>query len=97
MGAGCPVHFRHFLEKPWFVRLLRSRNLHQARFLKTVEDIRTLHSPLVEEIQRTPGRAAPGAAGSGRGRSGAALHLDRGAGSLLRLQHHTLSTIFGRI
>ena len=44
--------FRHFLEKPWFVRLLTVENLHQARFLKTVEDIRELHSPLVAEIQR---------------------------------------------
>lgn len=44
--------FRHFLDKPWFVRILTVENLNQARFLSTVDDIRELHSPLVAEIQR---------------------------------------------
>ncbi len=50
--------FRHFLDKPWFVRILTVENLNQARFLKTVEDIRELHSPLVAEIQRILSRGA---------------------------------------
>jgi len=88
--------FRHFLEKPWFVRLLTVENLHQARFLKTVEDIRTLHSPLVEEIQRLLTRGAR----SGRFRDGVdpvQLYISIAALGFFYVSNtHTLSTIFGR-
>lgn len=39
--------FRHFLANPWFPRLLAVENLQNARFLKQIEDIPALHSPLV--------------------------------------------------
>ena len=43
--------FRHFLEKPWFIRLLTTENLQNARFLKTLSGIKDLHSPLVRQIE----------------------------------------------
>lgn len=43
--------FRHFLANPWFPRLLAVENLQNARFLKKMKDIPTLHSPLVAELQ----------------------------------------------
>ena len=39
--------FRHFLANPWFPRLLGTENIENARFLKTLPDIKALHSPLV--------------------------------------------------
>jgi AcrR family transcriptional regulator len=42
--------FRHFLANPWFPRLLGTENIENARFLKTLHDIRELHSPLVGQI-----------------------------------------------
>ncbi|HET8726499.1 MAG TPA: TetR/AcrR family transcriptional regulator [Alphaproteobacteria bacterium] len=50
--------FRHFLEKPWFIRLLTTENLHNARFLKTLPEIRELHSPLVGQIHKLVERGA---------------------------------------
>jgi AcrR family transcriptional regulator len=88
--------FRHFLEKPWFVRLLTVENLHQARFLKTVEDIRALHSPLVAEIQHLLTRGAR----TGRFREGidpVQLYISIAALGFFYVSNtHTLSTIFGR-
>jgi AcrR family transcriptional regulator len=43
--------FRHFLANPWFPRLLAVENLQNARFLKQLEDIPALHSPLVAELR----------------------------------------------
>src|SRR3546814_14908559 len=43
--------FRHFLEKPWFISLLTTENLHKAAFLKKLPQIKELHSPLVGQIQ----------------------------------------------
>lgn len=42
--------FRHFLANPWFPRLLAVENLHNARFLKQLDDIPALHSPLLAEL-----------------------------------------------
>lgn len=42
--------FRHFLANPWFPRLLAVENLQNARFLKKLDDIPGLHSPLVAEV-----------------------------------------------
>ena len=42
--------FRHFLGNPWFPRLLGTENIENARFLKTLPDIKALHSPLVGQI-----------------------------------------------
>lgn len=43
--------FRHFLANPWFPRLLAVENLQNARFLKELDDIPGLHSPLVAELR----------------------------------------------
>ncbi|HEV7372030.1 TetR/AcrR family transcriptional regulator [Arenibaculum sp.] len=50
--------FRHFLDKPWFVRLLTTENLQNARFLRTLPEVRDLHSPLVGQIQKLIERGA---------------------------------------
>jgi AcrR family transcriptional regulator len=50
--------FRHFLANPWFPRLLGTENIENARFLKTLPDIRALHSPLVGQIEGIVGRGA---------------------------------------
>lgn len=50
--------FRHFVEKPWFVRLLATENLHNARFLKQLPSVTKLHPPLVELIRRFIQRGA---------------------------------------
>lgn len=50
--------FRHFLEKPWFISLLTTENLHGARFLKTLKDIPALHSPLVGQLETLIERGA---------------------------------------
>jgi len=43
--------FRHFLANPWFPRLLAVENLQNARFLKQIEDIPAINSPLVAELR----------------------------------------------
>lgn len=43
--------FRHFQENPWFIRILTTENMHHARFLKTLPEIKELHSPLVAQIR----------------------------------------------
>jgi TetR/AcrR family transcriptional regulator len=88
--------FRHFLEKPWFIRLLTTENLHNARFLKTLPDIRALHSPLVGQIETLIRR------GSEKGVFRA--HVDpvqlyisiAALGYFYVSNVQTLSTIFGR-
>jgi len=42
--------FNHFINHPWFIRLLIDENMHQARNLKQIEEIKQLHSPLVSLI-----------------------------------------------
>ncbi|HEY5820129.1 MAG TPA: TetR/AcrR family transcriptional regulator [Mesorhizobium sp.] len=44
--------FRHFLEKPWFIRILAVENLQNARFVKQLKDINSINSPLVAELER---------------------------------------------
>jgi AcrR family transcriptional regulator len=43
--------FRHFLANPWFPRLLSVENMQNARFLKQLTDIPSLHSPLLAELR----------------------------------------------
>jgi AcrR family transcriptional regulator len=52
--------FRHFLANPWFPRLLGTENIENARFLKTLPDIKALHSPLVGQIAAILDRGAAG-------------------------------------
>lgn len=43
--------FRHFLANPWFPRLLAVENLQNARFLKQIEDLPGINSPVVAELR----------------------------------------------
>lgn len=45
--------FRHFLANPWFTSLLATENLQNAAFLRSLPDIPSLHSPLVDQIRST--------------------------------------------
>jgi len=42
--------FRHFLANPWFPRLLSVENLQNARFVKQIEDVDAIRSPIVAEL-----------------------------------------------
>jgi AcrR family transcriptional regulator len=50
--------FRHFHQNPWFLRLLTTENLNYARFLKTLPEVKELHSPLVAQIRTLIQRGA---------------------------------------
>lgn len=50
--------FRHFLRSPWFIALLTNENLLRARYLKTLPEMRGLHSPLVEQLRTLIARGA---------------------------------------
>ena len=50
--------FRHFLANPWFPRILGTENIENARFLKTLPNIKALHSPLVGQIRTIVERGA---------------------------------------
>ncbi|SEG55470.1 TetR/AcrR family transcriptional regulator [Marinobacterium lutimaris] len=50
--------FRHFYQNPWFLKLLTTENLHNARFLKTLPEIKDQHSPLVSQIREIIQRGA---------------------------------------
>lgn len=43
--------FDHFRANPWFIRLLATENIQRAAFIKDVEEIRSLHSPLVTQMR----------------------------------------------
>jgi TetR/AcrR family transcriptional regulator len=42
--------FDHFRHNPWFVRLLATENLHRASFLQQAPEIRSLHSPIIDQL-----------------------------------------------
>jgi AcrR family transcriptional regulator len=42
--------FRHFLANPWFPRLLSVENLQNARFVKQIENVEEIRSPIVGEL-----------------------------------------------
>ena len=69
--------WNYFIRNPEFLALLNTENLAKARHLKRSTKVKSMHSPFVEMI-RTVVRRGVEAAISRRGRSGAALHLDRG-------------------
>jgi len=50
--------FRHFLEKPWFIALLTNENLMQARYIRSIPEMRGLHSPLVDQLRTLIKRGA---------------------------------------
>jgi AcrR family transcriptional regulator len=43
--------FRHFLANPWFPRLLSVENLQNARFVKQIETVDEIRSPIVGELR----------------------------------------------
>ena len=88
--------FRHFLEHPWFIRLLASENLHQARFLRERPEIKSLNSPLVDQVRALLERGA--AAGVFRRDVDALqLYISIAALGYFYLSNiHTLSAVFGK-
>lgn len=88
--------FRHFLANPWFIKLLTTENLQEARVLRTLPEIRDLHSPLVGQIRTILGRGAK--AGVFRGDvDPVQLYISIAAlGYFYVSNMHTLSVIFDR-
>ena len=43
--------FDHFRENPWFIRLLSTENILRAEFVKRMQEIPELHSPIVAQIR----------------------------------------------
>lgn len=43
--------FEHFRQNPWFIRLLSTENILRAAFVKRMEEIPELHSPIVAQIR----------------------------------------------
>lgn len=86
--------FRHFVNHPWFIRLLINENLHQASTLAKLKPIRDMHSPLVGQIDNLLSRGAE----SGVFRKGIdpiELYISIAALGFFYLSNiHTLSVIF---
>lgn len=43
--------FDHFHANPWFIRLLATENINRGVFVRRMESIRELHSPIVDQIR----------------------------------------------
>lgn len=43
--------FRHFLANPWFTRLLSIENLQDAKFVRRIENLDEIRSPIVGELK----------------------------------------------
>ena len=43
--------FRHFLANPWFPRLMSVENLQNAKFVKQIENLDEIRSPIVAELR----------------------------------------------
>ncbi len=86
--------FDHFERKPWFLRLLATENIQRAAFVKTLPEIRALHSPLVSQIRDV--LAAGEAAGIFRaGVDPVQLYITIAGISYFYMSNiHTLSVIF---
>jgi AcrR family transcriptional regulator len=50
--------FNYFVDKPSFIRLLNTENLHEARHIKRSKRIPEMHSPLIVQIERVLARGA---------------------------------------
>jgi AcrR family transcriptional regulator len=50
--------FNYFVDKPSFIRLLNTENLHEARHIKRSKRIPEMHSPLIVQIERVLERGA---------------------------------------
>lgn len=86
--------FDHFRDTPWFMRLLATENIQRGAYVRTLPEIRDLHSPLVAQIAEVL------AAGEARGlfRHGVdpvQLYITIAAVSYFYMSNiHTLSAIF---
>ncbi len=78
--------WNYFLRNPEFLSLLQTENLARAKHLKRSTRVKSMHSPFVEMIGTVVRRGVDSRRLPGRGRSRAALHLDRGALLLLSLE-----------
>ncbi len=88
--------WNYYLERPQFLRLLNSENLHRAEHLQKSAQIRALHSPLVATLEDLLERGRR--AGVFRGGVDAVqLYVSiAGLAYFYLSNRHTLSTIFGR-
>ena len=82
--------WNYFLRNPEFLALLNTENLAKARHLKRSTKVKSMHSPFVEMIRTVVRRGVDSGDFVGRGRSGAALHLDRRLVLLLSLEQRHL-------
>lgn len=87
--------YRHYVQSPWFLRLLAEENLRRGETVRQIEDIRDLQSPLKQALD--------GILSEGRARG--IFHNDIGATELYLLiaslfyfplsNKHTLKIVFG--
>ncbi|MEX2631199.1 MAG: TetR/AcrR family transcriptional regulator [Tistlia sp.] len=88
--------WRYYLDNPAFISLLNTENLYEAQHLRRSENIRALHSPLVDTLDALLRRGV--AAGVFRaGVDPVHLYISIASLGFFYLSNaHTLSTIFGR-
>lgn len=88
--------WQYYLDNPDFITLLNSENLHRARHISTLPNIRNLNSPLVSML----GSILEKGAATGEFRPGidpVQLYISIASLSYFYLSNnHTLSAIFGR-
>ncbi len=86
--------FDHFRANPWFIRLLSTENILRAQFVRSISEIRSLHSPIVTQIRTI--LAAGQKAGIFRGGVDPVnLYISiAGLGYFYFSNQHTLSVIF---
>jgi TetR/AcrR family transcriptional regulator len=87
--------FDHFRTNPWFIRLLSTENILRAQFVRQIEEIPQLHSPIVAQIRTI--LSAGQAKGAFRdGVDPVHLYISIAAlGYFYFSNIHTLSVIFG--
>lgn len=86
--------FQHFQRNPEFIRLLIGENLNEARFLKQIASIPTMHSPLIGQIRELLMRGEKEKVFR-RGVDPIQLYISIAALGFFYLSNrHTLSTIF---
>ena len=88
--------WNYFLKHPEFLSLLATENLHRARFLKQSQEIRHLHSPLIDTISRLLERGARQKVFRPNVDPVQLYITIAGLGFFYLANKHTLSTIFDR-
>jgi AcrR family transcriptional regulator len=86
--------FDHFRSKPWFIRLLATENIQRGVFVRTMPEIRELHSPLVTQLREVL-RAGEAAGIFRAGIDPVQLYITIASLSYFYLSNiHTLSVVF---